>query len=49
MYAVIPDGERLGLGKNEISAVFRYEIHANKFGASMWEKYYIIQEVEVNI
>ena len=49
MYAVIPDSERLDIGKNEISALFKHKEHAEKFAKSMWGIFYIIKELEINI
>lgn len=45
-YAVIPDGERLGIGKNSVIAVFKLKSQAIEFAAKMWEQYYIIEEVD---
>jgi hypothetical protein len=45
-YAVIPDAERLDIGANKIVAYFANRYHAEEFGKSMWEKFYLIEEVE---
>ena len=49
MYAVIPDSERLDIGKNEITAVFRHKEHAEKFAIGMWGAFHIIKEVDINM
>lgn len=49
MYAVIPDSQRLDIGKNEVIAMFVYEEHAKKYGAAMWEKFFLIKEVYIEI
>ena len=45
-YAVIPDSERLDIGKNTVVAVFKYRHQAEEWAKSMWEKFYLIEEVE---
>jgi hypothetical protein len=45
-YAVIPDAERLDIGKNKVIAVFQHRHQAEKWAKSMWEKFYLIEEVE---
>ena len=49
MFAVIPDSERLDIGKNEISALFINEEHAKKFAVSIWHEFHIIKVVDINI
>ena len=44
-YAVYPDSERMDLGENELSAIFRYKEHAETFGKNMWGKFYIIEPI----
>jgi hypothetical protein len=46
-YAVIPDSERLDIGTNDIVAFFKYRHQAEKFGEMMWEKYFLIKEIEL--
>ena len=45
-YAVIPDSERLDIGKNTVVAVFKYRHQAEEWAKSMWEKFYLIEEGE---
>jgi hypothetical protein len=45
-YAVIPDAERLDIGKNKVIAVFQHRHQAEEWAKSMWEKFYLIEEVE---
>jgi hypothetical protein len=45
-FAVIPDSERLGIGSNKIIAVFQHRHQAEKWAKSMWEKFYLIKEVQ---
>jgi hypothetical protein len=45
-YAVIPDAERLDIGKNTVIAVFQHRHQAEDWAKSMWEKFYLIEEVE---
>ena len=45
VYAVYPDSERLDIGQNELSAIFRYKDHADSFAKSKWGEFYIIEEV----
>ena len=45
-YAVIPDAERLDIGSNTIIAVFLHRHQAEEWAKSMWEKFYLIEEVE---
>lgn len=45
VYAVYPDAERLDIGKNRLSAIFRYKDHAEEFAKSKWGQYYIIEEM----
>ena len=45
-YAVIPDAERLDIGKNKVIAVFQHRHQAEGWAKSMWEKFYLIEEVE---
>ena len=45
-FAVIPDAERLDIGSNEIVAVFQYRHQAEEWAKSMWENFYIIEEVQ---
>jgi|LakMenEpi02Jun12_1017388.scaffolds.fasta_scaffold01023_5 hypothetical protein len=45
-YAVIPDAERLDIGSNTIIAVFQHRHQAEEWAKSMWEKFYLIEEVE---
>ena len=45
-YAVIPDAERLDIGKNTVIAVFQHRHQAEEWAKSMWEKFYLIEEVE---
>ncbi len=45
VYAVYPDGERLDIGKNRLSAIFRYKDHAEEFAKSKWGEYYIIEKM----
>ena len=45
-FAVIPDTERLDIGSNKVIAVFKYRHQAEDWAKSMWEKFYIIEEVE---
>ena len=45
-YAAIPDSERLDIGKNTVVAVFKYRHQAEEWAKSMWEKFYLIEEVE---
>jgi hypothetical protein len=45
-YAVIPDAERLDIGKNTVIAVFQYRHQAEEWAKSMWEKFYLIEEVQ---
>jgi hypothetical protein len=45
-YAVIPDAERLDIGRNTVIAVFQHRHQAEEWAKSMWEKYYLIEEVE---
>lgn len=45
VYAVYPDGERLDIGKNRLSAIFRYKDHAEEFAKSKWGPYYIIEKM----
>lgn len=44
-FAVIPDAERLDIGSNEIIAVFKHRHQAEDWAKSMWEKFYLIEEV----
>jgi len=44
-FAVIPDAERLDIGRNKIIAVFQHRHQAEEWAKSMWEKFYIIEEV----
>ena len=45
-FAVIPDAERLDIGSNKVIAVFQHRHQAEDWAKSMWEKFYIIREVE---
>ena len=45
-YAVIPDAERLDIGKNTVIAVFQHRHQAEEWAQSMWEKFHLIEEVE---
>jgi hypothetical protein len=45
-YAVIPDAERLDIGKNTVIAVFQHRHQAEEWAKSMWKKFYLIEEVE---
>jgi hypothetical protein len=45
-FAVIPDAERLDIGSNKIIAVFQYRHQAEEWAKSMWEKFYLIEEVQ---
>ena len=45
-YAVIPDAERLDIGKNTVIAVFQHRHQAEEWAKSMWEKFYLIEEVD---
>ena len=45
VFAVYPDAERIGLGENKLTAIFRYRSHAEQFGEKMWGKYYVIKEI----
>lgn len=45
VYAVYPDAERLDIGKNRLSAIFRYKDHAEEFAKSKWGQYYIIEKM----
>ncbi|OQA47727.1 MAG: hypothetical protein BWY47_01366 [Bacteroidetes bacterium ADurb.Bin302] len=45
VYAVYPDAERLDIGQNRLSAIFRYKDHAEEFAKSKWGQYYIIEEM----
>lgn len=45
-FAVIPDVERLHLGSNKIIAVFDRRHQAQDWAKSMWEKFYLIEEVQ---
>lgn len=45
VYAVYPDGERLDIGQNRLSAIFRYKDHAEEFAKSKWGEYYIIEKM----
>lgn len=47
-FAVIPDAERLDIGSNKIIAVFQHRHQAEEWAKSMWEKFYIIEEVQSN-
>lgn len=45
VYAVYPDAERLDIGQNRLSAIFRNKDHAEEFAKSNWGQYYIIEEM----
>jgi hypothetical protein len=45
-FAVIPDAERLDIGSNKIIAVFQHRHQAEEWAKSMWEKFYLIEEVQ---
>lgn len=45
-FAVIPDAERLDIGRNKIIAVFEHRHQAEEWAKSMWEKFYLIEEVQ---
>lgn len=45
VFAVYPDAERLDLGQNRLSAIFRYKDHAEEFAKAKWGKFYIIEEL----
>ncbi len=45
-FAVIPDAERLDIGSNKIIAVFQHRHQAEEWARSMWEKFYLIEEVQ---
>jgi hypothetical protein len=45
-FAVIPDAERLDIGSNKIIAVFQHRHQAEAWAKSMWEKFYLIEEVQ---
>jgi hypothetical protein len=45
-FAVIPDAERLDIGSNKIIAVFKHKHQAEEWAKSMWEKFYLIDEVQ---
>lgn len=45
-FAVIPDAERLDIGSNKIIAVFEHRHQAEEWAKSMWEKFYLIEEVQ---
>ena len=44
-FAVIPDTERLDIGKNSAVAIFKHREQAKKFATSMWGQYFLIEEV----
>ena len=45
-FAVIPDAERLDIGGNKIIAVFKHRHQAEEWAKSMWENFYLIEEVQ---
>lgn len=45
-FAVIPDAKRLDIGSNKIIAIFKHKHQAEEWAKSMWEKFYIIEEVQ---
>lgn len=45
-FAVIPDAEKLGIGNNKITAVFKHKNQAEAWAKSMWEDVYIIEQVQ---
>lgn len=45
-FAVIPDAERLDIGSNKIIAVFEHRHQAEEWAKSMWEKFYLIEEIQ---
>jgi len=45
-FAVIPDAERLDIGSNKIIAVFQHRHQAEEWAKSMWDKFYLIEEVQ---
>ena len=45
-FAVIPDAERLDIGSNKIIAVFQHRHQAEEWAKSMWEKFYLIEEIQ---
>ncbi len=44
-FAVIPDAEKLGIGNNKITAVFKHKHQAEAWAKSMWKDVYIIEQV----
>ena len=48
-YMVIPDAEKYMGGANTPVATFKNKNHAEYFGETMWEKWYIIKEIETDI
>ena len=44
-FAVIPDAEKLGIGNNKITAVFKHKHQAEAWARSMWKNVYIIEQV----
>ena len=45
-YAVIPDTERLDIGKNTVVAVFKHRHQAEEWAKRMWDKFYLIEDVK---
>ena len=45
-FAVIPDAERYLGGTNEVIAVFKHREQAERFAKTLWEQYYIIEEIQ---
>ena len=49
VYAVYPDGERLDIGQNRLSAIFRYKDHAEEFAKSKWVNIILLRKCRLNI
>jgi hypothetical protein len=47
-YVVIPDAERLDIGKNKPIAIFKEKKHAESWAKYMYESFFIIEEVDTN-
>ena len=45
-FAVIPDAERYLGGTNEVISVFKHREQAERFAKTLWEQYYIIEEIQ---
>ena len=48
-YAVIPNAERLDIGTNKPVAVFKIKEHAEQFSKSLYQRWYIIEEIKTDI